>query len=39
MYNEKIILDNLEKLANLDYDIKSGNIDKNIGLELFLLNL
>lgn len=39
MYNEKIILDNLEKLANLDYDIKSGNIDKSIGLELFLLNL
>ena len=39
MYNESIILDNLEKLANLDYDIKSGNIDKNIGLELFLLNL
>lgn len=39
MYSESIILDNLEKLANLDYDIKSGNIDKNIGLELFLLNL
>lgn len=39
LYNEKIILDNLEKLANLDYDIKTGNIDKNIGLELFLLNL
>jgi len=39
IYNEEIILKNLEKLADLDYNIKSGNIDKNIGLELFLLNL
>lgn len=39
MYNENVILSNLEKLADLDYNIKSGNIDKNIGLELFLLNL
>lgn len=27
----------LSKLADLDYDIKSGKIDKNMGLELFIL--
>lgn len=29
----------IEKLAELDYQIKSGKIDKNIGLELLLLKL
>lgn len=32
-----ILEDYIKKLAKLDYDIKSGNIDKKIGLELFLL--
>lgn len=31
--------DIIKKLHNLDYDIKSGKIDKNIGLESFLLHL
>ena len=29
----------LERLTKLDFEIKSGKIDKNIGIELFLLNL
>lgn len=29
----------IKKLQKLDYDIKSGNIDKNFGLEYFLLNI
>ncbi len=33
------IIENMKKLIKLDYDIKSGNIDKNFGLELFLLNI
>jgi DNA polymerase III subunit delta len=28
-----------EKLSNLDYDIKSGRMDKKLGLELFLLEV
>ena len=38
-YNDKTILSKLEELADLDYQIKSGQIDKNIGLELFILNM
>lgn len=38
-YDNKKILIKLEELADLDYQIKSGQIDKNIGLELFILNM
>ncbi len=37
-YDNKVLLDYLEKLAELDFNIKSGLIDKNLGLELFILN-
>ncbi len=37
-YNSKVLLKYLSDLAQLDIDIKSGNIDKNLGLELFILN-
>ena len=33
----KILEDYIKKLAQLDHQIKSGKIDKKIGLELFLL--
>ena len=36
-YSEKELIDNIKKLYKLDYDIISGNIDKNFGLELYLL--
>ena len=36
-FTEDILLDYIEQLATLDYEIKSGKIDKNIGLELFIL--
>lgn len=32
------LIKNIESLANLDIQIKTGKIDKNIGLELFILN-
>ena len=38
-FTDKKILSKLEELADLDYNIKSGNIDKNIGLELFILSM
>lgn len=38
-YNDKILLDCLNKLADLDINIKNGYIDKNLGLELFILEL
>ncbi len=38
-YSSELLLDCLEKLADLDINIKSGEIDKNIGLELFILGL
>lgn len=38
-FSAKDIEDILTKLANLDYEIKSGKIDKNIGLELLLFEL
>ena len=37
-YTEKELINNIKKLYKLDYDIKTGNIDKNFGFELFLLN-
>ena len=36
-YNVEELINNIKKLYKLDYDIKSGNIDKNLGLELYLL--
>lgn len=38
-YSDKTLLECLLKLANLDIDIKNGKIDKNIGLELFIMTL
>lgn len=38
-FEDKMLLDYLNKLANLDYNIKSGKLDKEIGLELFLLGV
>ena len=37
-YTEKELIKIIKKLYKLDYDIKVGNIDKNFGFELFLLN-
>lgn len=36
-YDSETLYNLLSKLADLDYDIKSGKIDKNTGLELFIL--
>ncbi len=36
-YDESVILKKLYELANLDINIKSGKINKNIALELFIL--
>lgn len=38
-YDNKTLLNCILKLANLDIDIKSGKIDKNLGLELFIMTL
>ena len=38
-YSSDEILKKLEDLADLDYQIKSGQLDKNIGLEVFFLNM
>ena len=38
-YPDKIILNCLEQLAELDCDIKTGNIDPELGLELFILRV
>lgn len=38
-YSEKTLLGLLEKLADLDIAIKSGKIEADIGLELFLLGM
>lgn len=38
-YSEKELLNYINELGKLDIDIKSGLIDKNIGLELFILNI
>ena len=38
-YSEKALLKTLVSLANLDIDIKTGKIDKYVGLEMFILTL
>jgi DNA polymerase-3 subunit delta len=38
-YNYDTLLDYLEKLADLDYDIKIGNIESSLGLEMFILSI
>ncbi|MDD8048204.1 MAG: DNA polymerase III subunit delta [Thomasclavelia sp.] len=38
-YNQNELLKLLDQLSNLDIKIKTGQIDKNIGLELFLMKL
>lgn len=38
-YDSKVLLKNLEDLADLDIKIKTGNIDKNLAVELYLLGL
>lgn len=38
-YDSKILLEYLDKLATLDIGIKNGKIDKNMGLELFILGV
>lgn len=38
-YTDDKLLYYLDQLADLDVDIKSGKIDKEIGLELFILNV
>ena len=37
-YTEEDLIKYIYKLGNLDKDIKTGNIDKSLGLELFLIN-
>lgn len=37
-YTESDLIKYIYKLANLDKNIKTGNIDKTLGLELFLIN-
>ena len=38
-YDSKTLLEYLNKLADLDIGIKTGKIDKNTGLELFILGM
>lgn len=38
-YNSNDLLNFLNKLADLDYNIKTGNADKVLGLELFILSM
>ncbi|MBS7021088.1 MAG: DNA polymerase III subunit delta [Firmicutes bacterium] len=39
MFESEMILTYLNQLADLDYQIKSGQMDKKLGLELFFLGL
>ncbi len=39
LFDDSTLIKYLKELANLDIGIKTGQIDKNIGLELFLLQL
>ncbi len=36
-YTDKYLLNELKKLADLDYNIKSGKMDSKLGLELYIL--
>jgi len=38
-YTEQLLIDYLKQLADLDINIKNGNVDKNLGLELFILQI
>lgn len=38
-YDSKVLLKNLENLADLDIKIKTGEVDKSLALELYLLEL
>lgn len=38
-YDANILIDYLKQLSDLDINIKTGKIDKNLGLELFILKL
>lgn len=38
-YSSDLLLTYIEKLADLDFNIKSGVIDKELGLELFILSI
>ena len=38
-YTSEILLNYLKQLSDLDIGIKTGSVDKNIGLELFILGL
>ena len=35
--SDSTIMSLLERISNLDYEIKSGKIDKKLGLQLFIL--
>lgn len=39
MFSSEILLSYIKQLAELDYQIKNGGINKRLGLELFLLGL
>ena len=39
LFSEEKLKDKILKLSELDYKIKSGNLDKNLGFELFLLDI
>jgi DNA polymerase-3 subunit delta len=36
---DQLLIDTLSKVEELDYQIKSGQIDKFLGIELFILSL
>lgn len=38
-FSSSTLLKNIENLANLDYDIKSGMVDKGLALDLFILEI
>jgi len=38
-FQDSVLLAYLEKLSDLDIKIKTGTIDKELGLELFILNI